>query len=80
MINIHNGSSGFPWQNGGITHPSILHKNVPVSSTLWISSSIYYITLKGEYKGSSSGGPHREPTRGPQTIEGKLGYAIIFGC
>jgi hypothetical protein len=29
MINKHNGSSGFPWQNGGTTHPSILHKKCP---------------------------------------------------
>jgi hypothetical protein len=49
-------------------------KNVPISSTLWISSSIHYITLEREYKGSSSGGPHREPTKGSQTIEGQLGY------
>jgi hypothetical protein len=49
-------------------------KNVPISNTLWISSSIHYITLEREYKGSSSGGPHREPTKGSQTIEGQLGY------
>jgi hypothetical protein len=23
------GSSGFPWKNGGTTHPSILHKTIP---------------------------------------------------
>jgi hypothetical protein len=31
-------------------------------------------TLEREREGSSSGGPHRAPTRGSQTIEGKLGY------
>jgi hypothetical protein len=51
-------------------------KNVPISGTLWISSSIHYITLEREYKGSSNGVPHREPTRGTQTIEGQLGYGI----
>jgi hypothetical protein len=30
-------------------------KNVPISGTSWISSSIHYITLEMEYKGSSSG-------------------------
>jgi len=49
-------------------------KNVPISRNLWISSSIHHITLEIEYKGSSSGGPHREPTRGPQNIQGQLGY------
>ena len=49
-------------------------KNVPISSTLWISSSIHHITLEMEYKGSISGGPHREQAIFPQTIEGQLGY------
>jgi hypothetical protein len=49
-------------------------KNVPISSTLWISSSIHHITIERDYKGSSSGGPHREPIGCSQTIEGKLGY------
>jgi hypothetical protein len=49
-------------------------KNVLVSGTLWISSSIHHITLQRDYKVSSSGGPHREPTRGYQTIEEQLGY------
>jgi hypothetical protein len=48
-------------------------KNVPIYGTLWISSSIHCITLEREYKGLSSGGPHREPTRSSHTIEGKLG-------
>jgi hypothetical protein len=43
-------------------------KNVPISGTLWISSSIHYITLEREYKGSNNGGPHRE-SKGSQTIE-----------
>jgi hypothetical protein len=30
------------------------------------------MSLEMEYKGSSSGGPHREPTRGSQTIEAQL--------
>ena len=51
-------------------------KNVPISDTLWISSSIHYITLEREYKGSISGGTHREPIRVSQTIEGQLGYGI----
>jgi hypothetical protein len=51
-------------------------KNVHVFGTLWISSSIHYITLEREYKGSSSGGPHREPMRGSETIERQLGYGI----
>jgi hypothetical protein len=45
-------------------------KKFPISGTLWISSSIHHITLGREYKGSSSGETHREPTRSPQTIEG----------
>jgi hypothetical protein len=49
-------------------------KNVQIYDTLWISSSIHHITLEREYKGSSSGGPHREPTRGPKIVEGQLGY------
>jgi hypothetical protein len=49
-------------------------KNVPISSTLWIPSFIYHTTLERDCKGSSSGGPHREPTIGSQTIEGQLGY------
>jgi hypothetical protein len=49
-------------------------KNVPISGTLWISSSIHHITLEREYKGSSSGRPHREPTRGPKNVEGQLDY------
>jgi hypothetical protein len=49
-------------------------KNVPIHATIWISYSICYITLENEYKGSSSGGTHREPTRGSQTIEGQIGY------
>jgi hypothetical protein len=49
-------------------------KNVPISGTLWISSSIHCITFEREYKGSINGGPHREPTSVPQTIEGQLGY------
>jgi hypothetical protein len=51
-------------------------KNFPFFGTLWISSSIPYIKLEMEYKGSSSGGPYREPIRGSQTIEGQLGYDI----
>jgi hypothetical protein len=47
---------------------------VPTSGKLWISSSIHHISIKREYKGSGSGGPHREPTRGSQTIEGKFSY------
>jgi hypothetical protein len=27
-INKHNGSSGFPWHNGGTTYPFILHKKM----------------------------------------------------
>jgi hypothetical protein len=49
-------------------------KNVPIYGTLWISSSIHYMTFETECKGSSSGGPHRVPTRGFQTIEGQFGY------
>jgi hypothetical protein len=49
-------------------------KNVPIYSTLWMSLSIHHITLEREYKGSNSGGPHREPTIGPKIVEGKLGY------
>jgi hypothetical protein len=49
-------------------------KNIPISGTLWISSSIHHITLEMKYKGSRSGGPHREPTRDPKTVEGQLGY------
>jgi hypothetical protein len=37
-------------QNGGTTLPSILHKNVPIYGTLWISSSIHHITLERESK------------------------------
>ena len=29
LINKHNGSSGYPWQNGGIILPSIHHKKWP---------------------------------------------------
>jgi hypothetical protein len=36
------------------------------------NGKIHHITLEREYKGSSSGGPHRAPTRGSQTIEGQL--------
>jgi hypothetical protein len=49
-------------------------KNVPIYDTLWISSSIHHITLERDYKGSSNGVPHTEPTRGSPTIEGQLGY------
>jgi hypothetical protein len=49
-------------------------KNVPIYGTLWISSSIHHITLERDCKGSGSGGSHREPIRGSQTIEGQLGY------
>jgi hypothetical protein len=49
-------------------------KNVPIFGTLWISPSIHHITLESDYKGLGSGGPHRTPTRGSQTIEGQLGY------
>jgi hypothetical protein len=45
-------------------------KNVPIYGTLWISSSIHHITLEMDNKGSRSGGPHKAPTRGSQTIEG----------
>jgi hypothetical protein len=48
--------------------------NVPISGTLWISSSIHCITVERDYKGSSSGGPHRAPTRGSKTIEGQIGH------
>jgi hypothetical protein len=51
------------------------NKNVLISGTLWISSSIHKITLEREYKGSSSGGTHMEPTRGPKIVEGQIGYA-----
>jgi hypothetical protein len=46
-------------------------KNVPISSTLWISSSIHHIALERDYKGSGSGGTHRAQTRGSQTTEGQ---------
>ena len=49
-------------------------KDVLIYRTLWISSSIHYITLEREYKSSSSGGPHSEIRRGSQTIEGQIGY------
>jgi hypothetical protein len=49
-------------------------KKIPISDTLWISSSICHIALERDYKGSSSGGLHRAPTRGSQTIEGQLSY------
>jgi hypothetical protein len=45
-------------------------KNVPIYGTLWISSSIHHITLEREYKGSSSGGLDKEPTRGSKNIQG----------
>jgi hypothetical protein len=48
-------------------------KNVSIYGTLWISSSINYITLERDWKVSSSGGPHRAPTIGYETIEGQLG-------
>jgi hypothetical protein len=52
-------------------------KNAPIYGTLWISSShIHHITLESESKGSSSGEPHRAPTRGSQTIEVQLDYNI----
>jgi hypothetical protein len=47
-------------------------KNVPIYGTLWLSSSIHHITLERESEGSSSGGPHRAPTRGSPTIEDNL--------
>jgi hypothetical protein len=28
LINRHNGSSGWPWKNGGTKYPSILHKKM----------------------------------------------------
>jgi hypothetical protein len=58
---------------GGMVVQQILTyfvKNVPIYGTLWISSSIHYIILEMEYKDSRSGGKHRGPTRGFQTIEG----------
>jgi len=42
-------------------------KNVTIYGTLWISSSIYHITLESDYKDSSSRGPHPTPIRGSQT-------------
>jgi hypothetical protein len=55
----------------GVQHIlSYFIKNVPISGTLWISSSIHFITLEREYKGLSNGGPHREPRIVSQTIEG----------
>jgi hypothetical protein len=62
---------------GGMVAQHILPyfiKNVSISITLWISSSIHHITLEKDCKGSSSGGPHKVPKRGSQTIEGQLGY------
>jgi hypothetical protein len=49
-------------------------KTFPISGTLWISPSIHHITLERDQKVSRSGGPHREPKIGSQTIEGHLGY------
>jgi hypothetical protein len=49
-------------------------KNVPISGTLWISSSTHHITLERDCGDSSMGGPHRAPTIGSKNIEGKLGY------
>jgi hypothetical protein len=51
-----------------------LIKNFLIFGTSWMASSIHYITLERECKGSSNGGQHREPIRGSQTIEGQLGY------
>jgi hypothetical protein len=53
-------------------------KNVAISRTLWISSSIHHITLERDCKGSSSRGPHGEPTRGSQNIEEQLGYGTKY--
>lgn len=78
MIRKDNGLSGFSWQNGGTTHPSILIKNVSICGTLWISSSIHHITLKSDYKDSSSGGPYRVLTRCSKTIERQLGYSTKY--
>jgi hypothetical protein len=54
-------------------------KNFPIHVTLWISSSIHHITLEMKYKGSRSGGPHRDPTSDPKTIEGQIGYGTKYG-
>ena len=51
---------------------SYLIKNVPISSTLWISSSIHHISFERDYKGSSSGGVHRESARGSQLLKENL--------
>jgi hypothetical protein len=50
------------------------HTSLKMSLILWISSSIDQITLERDYNGSSSGEPHREPTKGSQTFEEQLGY------
>jgi len=34
-------------------------KNVPIYGYLWLSSSIFHITLERRIKGSRTGGPHR---------------------
>jgi hypothetical protein len=49
-------------------------KNVLISSTLWISSSIHHISFESDCKGLGSGGPHGAPIRGSQTNEGQFGY------
>jgi len=32
-----------------------------------------------KYKGSSSGGPHRDPTSDPKTIDKQIGYGTKYG-
>jgi hypothetical protein len=54
-------------------------KKIPFHVTLWISSSIHHITLEMKYKGSSSGGPHRDPTSDPKTIDAQIGYGTKYG-
>ena len=50
-------------------------KNVTNYGTLWVSSSIYHITLERNYKISINKGTHIKQIGGPQTIEGQLGYS-----
>jgi len=37
------------------------------------------MTIEMEYKGLSSGGSRREPTRGLESIEGQIGYGTKYG-